>query len=88
MANDITGKVWKLDTAGVIATHPVYLLRMEWHPAAAGNDLLVYDGFAHYIWETVAVSATPGGDVEMSLGEVQWYNGFDLEKIDQEQNHN
>lgn len=58
MANSTAGKVWVLDTAATIWTGPVYISRMDWHPNAADNDLVVNDSLAHPIWGPVRAIAT------------------------------
>jgi hypothetical protein len=64
MANAFTGRVWKLDTAGATSAvnAPVFLDKMTWLPAAAGNSLKVVDRDSNIIWETAALTGTVAGD--------------------------
>jgi len=87
MANSTAGKVWALDTAATLITGPVYISRMDWHPNAADNDLVVSDNLAHSIWTVRAVSTSANHE---SSGIETWenpdpghpFNGFVLTTID------
>jgi len=73
MANDMTGRVWVMDTVSTTVPQwailhdnqsgyigkPVYISRMEWHPDAAGDQLLVQDVAGKVIWKHKAKGAYP-----------------------------
>ena len=81
MANDTTGQFWKLDTAAVITTRPVFIKRIIWDsPTTAEHDIVIQDNAGGKIWEMKAIAAGTGivykQDVELSVG------GFNLATLD------
>lgn len=62
MANSTTGSVWKIDTAGVISTNPVYVKRMRYLPNAEADQLIVQDNGGNEVWNHVAIAA--GDDID------------------------
>jgi|GEM_PF-1857787 len=90
MANDITGRVWVLDTASTsvnVFDLPVNIVSMAWHPNAVDNDLVVQDGRGKPIWTIRATIAAPNHE---SVGIEKWDNseprmpffGFRLHTMD------
>lgn len=83
MGNLATGNPWILDTAGVITTNPVTILKMEWKPNAAADSLEVRDNASQaVIWAKVALTGTPAGDEVWDSPEGGLrLHGFDLESV-------
>ena len=78
--NNTTGNPWVLDTAASIKTTPVKILRMEWIPNAAADDLTIIDVSGNTIWDRDALTGgTPG--IEIFNGPFR-SNGFNLSVID------
>ena len=68
MANTFNDKVWILDTASTTAVllnlnHKLYVKRLFWKPAAAGQTLTIKDMAAHVRYTTTSLAATPAGDI-------------------------
>lgn len=84
MANDLTKNPWVLDTAGATSTFtgPVYINRMRFVPAAAGDDLTVTDKNGNTIWQLTNVLADGiAGSEEIDLRGNPPYQGFILSVI-------
>jgi len=90
MANVVTDKTWTLDTASTtvnVWSGPVFISKMEFHPNAADNDLIVQDGRGKTIWIVRAIA--PAANHESS-GIEYWENpdpcsprdGFRLHTLD------
>lgn len=64
MANDFTGRTWKIDTKGAtsVQTGPVYIGDIEWRPNAQSDAVTVLDSHGATIWTKTATAATPSGD--------------------------
>lgn len=86
MANNTTGNVWELDTAGVISTNPVVVKNFVYKPGANNDDLLVLDNLGRTILDVKApadittvpqLSVAPGGP-----GGQKTFQGLDLNTID------
>jgi hypothetical protein len=59
VANDTTGPIWVIDTAGAIATGVVRIERIAWKNATTLNHTAkVVDGYGKTIWEDFASGAT------------------------------
>lgn len=60
MANTMTGNIWKIDTAASLRTNPLYVYKMWWTPAAAGDDISILDAGGNTIWgyKTIAGETT------------------------------
>ena len=87
MSNDLTGQIWAVDTAfsaGEIAAHkgPIRVMRMEWNPAAAANDLTIIDNSSHIIWDVDAIAAAPAGKEVYDQSEGIVFNGINVSVID------
>jgi len=58
MANDLTGPVWKIDTAAstILSNNLLHLKGLRWvsKTASAGDDVEVQDAAGHTIWKSVA----------------------------------
>jgi hypothetical protein len=83
MANDITGKVWALDSAGSPHTNPFFCESMWWEASAADDDLLVVDNGGQTLWKQRAVA----GDANASFvynweGTPGILNGITITTID------
>lgn len=82
MANNTTGRVWEIDTAAEIITNGmVKVIRMEWHPAAANNDLTIKDYAGTTIWDVDALAEAPAGVEVWDSGPVS-FRGFNVSVID------
>lgn len=58
MADDLTGKVWEIDTTGVKTAGAIYVERIAWKNASAsGHTARVIDGEGKLIWEHFAPGA-------------------------------
>lgn len=81
MANDLSGPVWKIDTAGTVTLAHVHIQHIRWvsPTAAAGHRCIIKDSSGRVIWEDVAAGANyvsadrieisvPGGFVMDTLG--------------------
>jgi hypothetical protein len=79
MANNITGNPWSLDTAGVIATFPVYVKSLVWQGFTAnGTDTLtILDNAGRTI---INSNTNTTGDV-MDFGDFRWVEGFHITLI-------
>ena len=83
MANDTTGKVWALDTAGAARTEPFFCEAMWWEASAADDDLLVDDLGGNTVWKQRGIA----GDANASFIYV-WHgtpgiiNGLTITTID------
>jgi len=82
MANDTTGNPWVLDTAGVITTNPLHILRMVWTPTTDGDDILVTDNSGHYTWNLKAIAATTDQEIEYVKELGGSSNGLNLVTLD------
>lgn len=78
MANDISGNPWSLDTAGVVATFPVYCKNIVWQGGTAGDTLAIVDNQGREIINTIYNST----DDVMDFGAFQWVQGFNIVTID------
>ena len=59
MANEITGPIWVLDTAGEISTRVIRIERIAWKNATTANHTVkVTDTSGNTIWEDFAAGAT------------------------------
>jgi len=72
MANAMTGRVWVLDTAGTIWTGPIFISKMEYHPNAADNDLVVKDTRGFPIWPPIRAIASSAA--HETIGIEKWEN--------------
>ena len=55
MANNLTGKVWEIDTVGSITTDSVIVERISWKNAStAGHTARVLDSDGTFVWEHFA----------------------------------
>ena len=80
MANSTTGSPWKLDTEGVVTTNPVHVLRMEFIPNAADDDLVVQDNGSNEVWEVT--NALAGGLAGRRVFDTPTIvNGFNLSTL-------
>lgn len=82
MANDITGRVWSLDTAGVITTGPVKIDRIIFEPGANSDNVVLEDNQGKEIisWTAAADITTQeqfGSDMDG-----RWFQGLNLTTID------
>lgn len=59
MANNITGTVWKIDTAGVITTAHIRLSHIRWvsKTASAGDGCIITDAAGRVLFEDYASGA-------------------------------
>jgi hypothetical protein len=57
MANDLTGNPLSVDTAAVITTKTVEIIKMTWKGATATNALSVTDNSGHALWSMIASTA-------------------------------
>lgn len=82
---------WVLDTAGVITTLDVWIQRIEWHPNAADNDLVIHNRNAEAVLTARAAAGAPNHETygietwdysDRLNGEGKLFAGFDLETID------
>ena len=83
MANVYGGHQWILDTAHSAAiVGRIKLVKMEWVPAAAGDDLAVVDGASKAIWTvTNALTGGRAGVESIDFGGGRWFDGFKLSTI-------
>lgn len=82
MANDITGRIWKLDTAGVITRNPVKINRIIFEPAVNLDDVVATDNSGK---EILSWAASADITTQNQLGasfDGQWFQGFNLTTID------
>lgn len=82
MANASTGNPWKLDTAAVICTTPVFVKFMRWTPTTAEDDLLVQNNASDDVWRLKAIAADADQMIEYEITIDGWVNGFNLVTID------
>ncbi len=40
MSNNVTGRIWVLDTVGILTTNPVRVKKVVWNPTAASQSIL------------------------------------------------
>jgi hypothetical protein len=85
MANSYADRTWTLDTAGVITTEQVRIKKMEWHPAAVDNDLVVLDNNSKSIFTVRAIYAAANHEsagIESRDFEGLQSHGLNLQTID------
>jgi hypothetical protein len=63
MANSTAGNIWFVDTAASLRTNPLYVHKMWWKPAAAGDDILIEDAGGNDIWKYKAIA----GDTNLNI---------------------
>jgi hypothetical protein len=69
MANNLTGNPLSVDTAAVIYTKPVYVIRMVWEsPTTSGHAIDVTDNAGHKVWATTAIAGGTGITYEREIG--------------------
>jgi len=79
MANLITHPTWKLDTAGVITTTPVFVIKIIWQPGAASASLVIKDSLGVIEIEKQSIAAWPIDEHEIDFpGNGKRFNGFNL----------
>ena len=84
MANDWTKNPIEIDTAEDKAGK-LSVKRLEWHPAAADDDLLIKDSLGNTIWKTRASVGAPNGEdygvLECDIDR-EYINGLYITTID------
>jgi len=79
MANDITGRMWELDTAGVIYTDNITIRMITWDPDAAARTLTIIDNNGNKIIPTTtSIAASPAGRETFNFNEPIVRQGFNL----------
>lgn len=78
MANNIKGKVWLLDTTGVISRDPVYVTGFVFVPAAADDAVVIKDSAATVILDIKAAAGTPEKQIVVMFGQPKWFEGMQL----------
>ena len=81
MAGNVTvNNPWVLDTAAVIRTGPVKVLRMEYHPAATTNVITIEDANGVISWTRTAVFDASHNGVQV-MDTPMMFNGFEVAVI-------
>ena len=83
MANNVTGPVWNLDTAGVVTTKPVTILGFVYKPAANSNHIVVKDNSGNIIIDWLAsnsIAANP--QIGLTLPQAKTFQGLNVDTID------
>jgi hypothetical protein len=84
MANDLTKNPWVIDTAGATSTWtgPVYIQKIRWVPAAAGDDLVINDKNGEEIFSvTNALTGGVAGTIKEDFIGMPPYHGFNVATI-------
>jgi hypothetical protein len=79
--NDLNGSPFKIDTAGVIYTGPIFVTKMVWQePAAAAEDLVVLDSDVRTLWDENSYAGGIGISIEQDINQI--CNGIEVDVID------
>src|SRR3990167_5370553 len=77
MANDITSRIWDLDTAGVVSVNPVYIqgVSITWKTVSAGTVLMsqVSEGSAEQLAGAEILSAKSLGATSAAVDNMTYY---------------
>jgi hypothetical protein len=82
MANSTSGNPWKIDTAGVISTKPVYVHHMSWTPEADGDDISVIDNGSNDLWSLKALVGDANQSIELTRTFETQLNGINVSTLD------
>lgn len=82
MANDITTRIWDLDTAGVISVNPVYIqgVSITWKVASAGTVVMhmLSEGSAEQLAGAEILSAKSLGATSAAVDNMTYYHPIEL----------
>ena len=83
MGNTFNKRNWILDTADTAElllgiTYPITINRIEWHPGAAAQSLVIKDRHAEVKNSKTSLAVSPAGDEVFDYAGGRIYDGFVL----------
>lgn len=80
MANNLTGEVWEIDTAGVICTHHFRIGYLTWTPVSAGDLLIFNNADGNEVFRAQCSPTEAGETLHFKLDD--WWHGLTVAQID------
>ena len=81
MANDLADNPYKIDTAGVITPHKMFISQMVWRkPAEAEDKLVILDSNGRILWNKNAYIGGKGVSIKQDIN--HFCNGITVDTID------